>query len=67
MFNFNAVNETVFKSIMSVNPHQTSDHSCIDGSQVFRDADDKILALAIPSQNIGFDYFAAADVAAELL
>ena len=67
MFNFNAVNESVFKTIMSVNPHRTSDHSCIDGGQVFRDADEKILAIAIPSQNIGFDYFAAADVAAELL
>ena len=66
MFNFNAVNETVFKSIISDNPHQASDHGYIDGGQVYRDTNDTIFAIVLPSQAVGFDYFAAADVAAAL-
>ena len=41
MFNFNAVNETVFKIIISHNPHHTSEHVCIDGGQVYRDKADE--------------------------
>ena len=47
MFNFNAVNETVFNAIITDNPHRASDHGCIDGGQIYRDHDDKILAAAL--------------------
>ena len=66
MFNFNAVNETVFKTIISDNLHRTSEHVCIDGGQVYRDTEDKILAIVVPNQGVGFDYFAAPDIAAGL-
>ncbi|MFP6712157.1 MAG: hypothetical protein VB913_10740 [Rhodospirillales bacterium] len=66
MCNFNAVNESVFNIILTDTQHRSSEHSCIDGGQIYRDTDNKILAIAIPTSQAGFEYFAAADVTAKL-
>jgi hypothetical protein len=64
MFNFNAVSENIFEATLIDHPHSRSEHGYIDGGYIFRDSDDRILGMEIPTVNADFEYFVAADIAA---
>ncbi len=66
MFNFNAVSEIVFENTLMDRPHSRSEHTFIDGGYIFRDSDDRILAIEIPTLNAKFEYYVAADITATI-